>query len=111
MDGRLRQGHDLATVSSSWDDPRVPNRHRIILSTNPDEATLRERAEALAREIDPEASVDFLFDRRKNLAFVTISTPTDEDVKFKDLVDSLSDIDPKNIYAIGPINIHVDEAS
>ena len=102
----------------------MPNRHRLILSTNPNEATLRERAKALARKIDPDAHVDFLFDRRKNLAFVTIKTPTDEDVTFAQLLGLISEIDseaddgtkmdPANIYVIGPININVpdeDQAS
>ena len=53
--------------------------------------------------------VDFDFDERKGLAFVTIETPDEVRLKFAD-VAALAD-DPDGIYWIGPLNIFVPEGA
>lgn len=86
----------------------MPNHHKLRLSTNPNASKLRERVEESAERL--EGTVDeFLFDERKNLAFVTIKTPDEATVTFAQVVDSLSDLDPAGIYELGPLNIYLPE--
>jgi hypothetical protein len=65
---------------------------------------VEESAERLEGTVD-----EFLFDERKNLAFVTIKTPDEATVTFAQVVDSLSDLDPAGIYELGPLNIYLPE--
>ena len=55
--------------------------------------------------------VDFVFDERKGLAFVTIETPDEVKLTFAEVAASLADIDPDGIYWIGPLNIFVPEGA
>jgi hypothetical protein len=76
----------------------------MLLSTNPSPSDLQERAERVAEEIDGEV-VEFLFDERKHLAYVTIQTEHENPVKFAQIAALLEEIDPDGIYGIGPLNV------
>jgi hypothetical protein len=99
---------ELATAGASWKDALVPNKHRAAFSTNPDADTLFERVSEGAVELGGRV-VDFDFDERKGLAFVTIETPDEKTLRFAD-VAKLAD-DPDGIYWIGPLNVLVPEGA
>jgi hypothetical protein len=86
----------------------VPNKHKLLLSTNPNASELKKQAERVAEEIGGEI-FEFLFDERKNLAYVTIYTEHDDQVSFAQIAGLLSEIDPAGIYGIGPLNVHIPE--
>jgi hypothetical protein len=86
----------------------VPNKHKMLLSTNPNASELRERAQGVAAAIDGSLE-EFLFDGKKNLAYVTISTQDDVRVSFAQIAGLLSEIDPDGIYGIGPLNVWYEE--
>jgi hypothetical protein len=84
----------------------VPNKHIAALSANPNAAALKARAEESAAQLGGKV-VDFVFDERKNLAFVTIETPDQVKLTFAQVAESLVDLDPEGIYWIGPLNVSV----
>jgi hypothetical protein len=86
----------------------VPNKHKLLLSTNPNASELKKQAEHVAEEIGGEI-FEFLFDERKNLAYVTIYTEHDDQVSLAQIAGLLSEIDPAGIYGIGPLNVHIPE--
>ena len=101
---------ELATAGASWKDALVPNKHRAAFSTNPNADELHQRVSEGADRLGGEV-VDFVFDERKGLAFVTIQTPDEVKLTFGDVAASLADIDPDGIYWIGPLNILVPEGA
>ena len=96
---------ELATAGASCKDALVPNKHRAAFSTNPNRAELEQRVREGAVELLGGRVVDFDFDERKGLAFVTIETPDEKTLRFAD-VAKLAD-DPDGIYWIGPLNVFV----
>jgi hypothetical protein len=83
----------------------VPNSHKAAVSANPNAVKLRELANGSAERLGGSV-VEFLFDDRKNVAYVTFKTPDDVRVTFAQVAESLADIDPDGIYWIGPLNIY-----
>jgi len=79
----------------------VPKSHKSVLSGNPTDG---ETLKAWANENlgDRGKVTELLFDERKNLAFMTIETPGEEDLSFEEVSGLLGDL-PK--YQIGPINL------
>lgn len=73
----------------------------MIVPGNPtDGKGLRERTtESLG---DRGKVTQFLYDERKDLGFVTIETPGEEDLSFEEVSGLLNDPPP---YQVGPINL------
>jgi hypothetical protein len=101
LESSHRDGAALAPTRSIQDDAHVPKSHRIVVPGNP--TTGEDLKQRTSDNLGDRGKViEFLFDERKHLAFVTIETPGEDDLSFEEVSRLLGDLPP---YQVGPINL------